>query len=104
MDRLARVVNVLAVRYEVPVLAFIVAEQHRLGSYHAHAILASESPGCSLLELPDSLRFLWLEGSERFGICRAVSIERIGGVVGYVSKYITKRVAEYDFYRLPWGS
>ncbi|MCX7950172.1 MAG: hypothetical protein N2509_08685 [Treponemataceae bacterium] len=98
MDRLAGVVRGFSIRYEVPVLAFVVAEEHKAGSYHAHSILSPISPLTSLLALRDSLRFLYLLGSERYGICRAVSIQRIGGVVGYVAKYLTKRPADYDFY------
>ncbi len=97
MDRLSRVLRSFCIRYDVSLVAFVVAEEHKLGSYHAHSILAALSSP-SLLSLRNSLKFLYLLGSERFGMCRAVSIQSIGGVVGYVAKYLTKFPADYDFY------
>ncbi|MCS7352438.1 MAG: hypothetical protein RMM10_13215, partial [Anaerolineae bacterium] len=99
MERLVGVVRSFCLRYGVGVLVFVVAEEHKLGSYHAHAILSSLSPR-SLLSLKDSLRFIWLLGTERYGIARAESIDSIGGVTGYITKYMTKRMADYDFYRI----
>jgi hypothetical protein len=96
MDRAWRVVRSLAGRYGVGVRAFLVAEEHKLGTYHAHGLVMTFP--VPLLQLPGSLIFVWQLGIERYGICRFEDVRGIGGVAGYVAKYITKRVADYDFY------
>jgi hypothetical protein len=96
MDRAWKVVRSLAGRYGVGVRAFLVAEEHKLGTYHAHGLVMTFP--VPVLELPGSLVFVWQVGIERYGICRFEDIKQIGGVSGYVAKYITKRVADYDFY------
>jgi len=97
LDRSWRVLRTLTSRYGVGVRAFIAAEEHALGTYHAHALVLTFPT--SVLRLRDSLRWVWLVGSE-YGLCRFESISRIGGVSGYVSKYLTKRVCDYDFYSI----
>jgi len=97
MYRSWRVLRTLAPRYGVGVKAFIVAEEHALGTYHAHALVSTFPT--HVLKLRDSLKWVWLVGSE-YGLCRFESISRIGGVSGYVSKYLTKRVCDYDFYSI----
>jgi len=97
MNRAWHVLRTLTGRYGVGVRAFIVAEQHLLGTYHAHAlVLTFPTP---VLRLRDSLRWVWLVGSE-YGLCRFESIDSIGGVSGYVSRYLTNRMCDYDFYSI----
>jgi len=97
MIRAWRVLRTLSSRYEVGVRAFVVAEEHVLGTYHAHAlVLTFPTP---VLRLRDSLRWVWLVGSE-YGLCRFKSIDAIGGVAGYVSKYLTKRPCDYDIFSI----
>jgi hypothetical protein len=96
MDRAWRVVRSLSGRYGVGVRAFLVAEEHKLGTYHAHGLVMTFP--IPVLELPGSLIFAWQLGIERYGICRFEDIRQVGGVAGYVAKYITKRIADYDFY------
>jgi len=98
MDRGWRILRALAGRYGVGVIAFLAAEEHRLGSYHVHGLVKTFPR--DVLSLPGSLRFVWLLGFEQFGLCRFEDIKVVGGVSGYVAKYITKRLADYDFYRI----
>ena len=99
MDRGWKVLRSLAGRYGVGVRAFLVAEEHKLGTYHTHGLVMTYP--VPLLELPGSLKFTWSFGFERYGLCRIEDIKSVGGVCGYVSKYITKRVADYDVYEIP---
>jgi len=96
MDRGWRILRSLAGRYGVGVRAFLVAEEHRLGTYHTHGLVMTFP--IPLMDLPGSLRFVWIFGFETYGLCRFEDIRSIGGVAGYVAKYITKRVADYDIY------
>ena len=98
MDRLARVLRAAAIRYGLPLFAFIAAEEHKQGGYHAHGLVLAR--GADLRRIRGSLRFLWLLGFEMYGLCRFEDVKRVGGVSGYVSKYITKGPADYDFYRI----
>mgnify|MGYP000650149894 CR=1 FL=1 len=97
IDRTWRVWRVVQIRYKLEhMFVFSVAEQHKGGAYHAHGLAMGEP---NLLTLPNSLLFMWLLGREKYGICRYESLQRIGGVVGYVSKYLVKRPAvEWDFF------
>lgn len=96
MDRGWKILRALVGRYGVGVRAFLVAEEHRLGTYHTHGLVMTYP--VSLLQLPGSLRFVWLLGFETYGLCRMEDIRSVGGVAGYVAKYITKRVSDYDIY------
>lgn len=98
MDRGWRVLRSLAGRYGVGVRAFLVAEEHILGTYHTHGLVMTFP--IPLMELPSSLKFLWMLGFERYGLCRIEDIKSVGGVSGYVAKYITKRIADYDIYEI----
>jgi hypothetical protein len=98
MDRGWRILRALAGRYGVGVRAFLVAEQHVLGTYHTHGLVMTFP--VPLLHLPGSLRFVWMLGFERYGLCRLEDIRSVGGVCGYVAKYITKRIADYDVYEI----
>lgn len=99
MDRLAYILRQSAAFYGIRIFAFVAAESHKLGSYHSHSIFLSEP--VPFLRLWDSLRWTWQLGFSRYGLCRIEDIRRIGGVAGYVAKYILKRPADYDFYWLP---
>jgi len=100
IERGWRVIRTLAVRYEVDVFAFLVAEEHRNGTYHCHGLVRTSPVG--VLALKDSLRWIWLLGSE-WGLCRFESIARVGGVTGYVAKYLTKRICDYDLFEVKAG-
>jgi len=98
MDRAWGVLRSMAGRYGVGVRAFLVAEQHKMGSYHAHGLVMTYPT--PVLALKGSLRFVWLLGVEKWGLCRFEDVRAIGGVTGYVAKYLTKRVCDYDFYEI----
>ena len=98
MDRAWAVLRALCGRYGVGVQAFLVAEEHKSGAYHAHGLVRTFPHPVMLLK--GSLRFVWKLGIEKYGLCRFEDIRRIGGVAGYVSKYLTKRVCDYDFYKI----
>jgi len=97
MNRAWKVLRTLTSRYGVGVRAFVVAEEHLLGTYHAHALVLTFPK--HVLRLKDSLKWIWMVGSE-YGLCRFESINKIGGVSGYVSKYLTKRVCDYDIFSI----
>jgi len=97
IDRAKRVFDVLRVRYKMHKLfVFACAEQHANGAYHVHGLALGEP---NILTLPWSLKFLWLYGREYYGMCRYESLRQIGGVIGYVGKYLTKAgLVEYDLF------
>ena len=97
LDRARRIFEVLRVRYKMDKLfVFACAEQHKSGAFHVHG-LAIGKP--DIVSLQGSLRFLWLYGREKYGLCRYETLDSIGVVTGNVSKYLTKKAyVEYDFF------
>jgi len=97
IDRARRVFEVLRVRYKMDKLfVFACAEQHKSGAYHVHGLALGEP---NILKLQGSLKFLWLYGREYYGMCRYESLKKVGGVIGYVGKYLTKTgLVEYDMF------
>ncbi|MEM1544694.1 MAG: hypothetical protein QW795_08435 [Candidatus Bathyarchaeia archaeon] len=93
---MCKILEQFCIRYNLYSLtAFIAGEQHKSGCYHVHGLLTSTH---NLLGLKGSLKFLWLLGFEK-GLCRYESITNLGGVEGYITKYLTKSgVVEWDWW------
>lgn len=73
--------------------AFVVAEQHLNGSYHAHGLLRLGALGRE--QSIELLRGLWTLGFNTYGRCRFDLIRNQEAVRLYISKYLTKRIADY---------
>lgn len=74
-----------------PVGIFVAAETHLSGSYHFHGLL-QWGP------LRPRRTQVWETLFRTYGRSQVQEIADIGGVTGYVSKYITKSPAWWDIY------
>lgn len=83
---------------------FIGAEEHYLGGWHCHALLSTgitqkghyATPEAHI-EAIDNLCYLDLNQVGKFR--RVAPISNLGGVTGYITKYITKELAGWNI----WG-
>jgi hypothetical protein len=73
--------------------AFIVAEEHRNGTYHAHGLMRV----CALSKEfeQDILRHLWQCALDKYGRNSFTPIGKRDAVSHYVAKYLTKNFADY---------
>lgn len=94
ISRTIRFLRAVSKSYRVDIFSFIVAEQHRSGTYHTHGMLVLDA----LLLEREVLRGIWSLAYSLYGINRFSLISRHDAVVRYVSKYITKRVTDFTFY------
>ncbi len=78
-------------------------EYGTFGRLHLHALLRTSAPQTFLarngrarasLALPSD--WVWREWYEHFGRATVAPYDRKRGAAGYVSKYVTKRLAYYD--------
>lgn len=75
-----------------PLRAFVAVEFHKgKDDVHLHAIIGD----------PDLWRKgLWESWFYKFGRCQVVPIESVGGVTGYVSKYVTKEIKDNSLWEI----
>jgi hypothetical protein len=93
VDRSEWVINKVAKSVGCPLPSFIVAEQHIDGAYHCHGL--SRIAGLTG-ELDWMIRkALWETAFAKYGRNEFREIESIGGVRGYVSKYVVKSRADW---------
>ena len=69
---------------------FLATEPHRTGLLHLHGLMVERDADMNR-------RALWQVLFTRYGISRVDSIESIGGVTGYVIKYVTKGIGEWSW-------
>ena len=84
--------------------AFIAAEQHMLGGYHCHGLVAwrplfDGSPTDYALQMAVTKSHF-----DRLGWSNMQVPRDIGGVTGYCAKYLTKNTVEWDFLGQEWHS
>lgn len=80
-------------------LAFLGAEEHFLGGWHLHGL----GKVYWFDKAPDITRSALYSTLGQFGKFRRVEpIHHTGGVQAYVSKYLTKELADYDFVGEGW--
>jgi hypothetical protein len=93
VDRACRLLRKFFKHRHMKLDAFVVAEQHLNGCYHVHGMLRlgalSDDQGVQLL------RGLWTLGFNTYGRCQFDLIRSSESVRLYISKYLTKRVADY---------
>ena len=79
---------------------FLGIEEHRSQYTHLHGLLlhGAPAPGQMGRSLRSRQTDIWERMFHGFGRSQVVSPETIGGVVGYVSKYVMKGLADYDFW------
>lgn len=80
--------------------AFIVAEEHKSGSFHCHGLMRLGAQG-------DDIQFamrkaLWESAHQKYGRARFEPVNDADAVRGYVSKYLTKRVCDYAVVGKGW--
>lgn len=93
VDRSAWVIERVAKSLHRPLPSFIVAEQHIDGAYHCHALNRIGA-------LDDQMDWmirkqLWQTAFSKYGRNEFRSIADIGGVRGYVCKYVVKKRADW---------
>ena len=78
-------------------------EYGTFGRLHLHALLRSASPqtvlapgGCARASSALPTNQVWRAWYDSFGRAKVVRYDRKRGAAGYVSKYVTKRLAFYD--------
>jgi hypothetical protein len=95
VDRASWVVRAVSKSIHRPLPSFIVAESHRFGGiFHVHGIHRVSSLSSEFDWLVRTA--LWRTAFSRYGRCEFRSIKDVGGVRGYVSKYIVKRAADWQ--------
>jgi hypothetical protein len=85
LDRSVRVLRKFGFR------GFCCAEPHKLGGYHTHSLLAVP-PG---LATPALCTQLYKVVFKQYGRCRFELMRDVGGVHGYVSKYVVKNCGDW---------
>lgn len=75
--------------------AFIVAEEHRNGTYHAHGLMRVQALSKEFEQ--DILRHLWQRALDKYGRNSFTPIGKRDAVGYYVAKYLTKDLADYCF-------
>ena len=89
--------------YGDPVGYFVGYEHGTFGRLHLHALMRTTTPQpdlaaggvpCARQALPDTL--LWRLWYDSFGRAKVETYDPRRGAAGYVSKYVTKRLAFYD--------
>lgn len=75
--------------------SFLAAEEHYLGGWHVHGLVK----WYSLSDVTNHFASIRLR---RLGFNRVESVRNIGGTAGYLSKYLLKTQADYDFIGYNW--
>jgi len=75
--------------------AFLVAEQHRSGTYHAHGLLRVRALSKEFEQ--QILRHLWQCAFDKYGRNSFTPIGKHDAVGHYVAKYLIKDFADYRF-------
>jgi hypothetical protein len=75
--------------------AFIVAEEHRNGTYHAHGLMRVRALSQEFEQ--DILRHLWQRAYDKYGRNSFTPIGKWDAVGHYVAKYLTKDFSDYSF-------
>lgn len=80
--------------------AVVMAESHRLGGYHCHGLFKNPS-----LETLDTTAGSIQDDLRKLGFCRVEPVRNTGAVSVYLTKYLTKHCADYEFYgdRRDWA-
>lgn len=80
--------------------SFVGAEPHRLGGWHTHGLISSSvDPGEK-----EGIRVLLERRLSRYGYCQVSPVRNARAVASYVSKYITKDLAEWCLTgRISWA-
>jgi hypothetical protein len=95
IDRAVRLINLVVKRTKLHIAAFVVAEQHRSGTYHCHGLMRL---GALSVEIERTiLRYFWQVGFDLFGRNSFAMVRDSDAVRIYVSKYLTKKPADHRF-------
>jgi len=93
VDRAVRLVKTVCKRLKISVAVFIVAEQHRNGSYHCHGLMRLDAlPGHLAANV---LTAFWSIALDLFGRNSFAGVKDSTAVRTYVSKYLTKQPADW---------
>lgn len=79
--------------------AFIAAEQHQSGAWHTHGLVCWKGDDPLRWNLEAAIAKYRLD---KLGWSTLGSPRSVGGVTGYCSKYITKKVSEWMIYGKDW--
>jgi hypothetical protein len=92
--RTRRVLKIGCKKIKIPLNAFVVAEEHYLGTWHAHWMLRSGTEKQETLE--QVCEVFKAIGTDVYGWARSQPIEKSEAVRKYVSKYMLKKKCEYE--------
>jgi hypothetical protein len=95
VDRAVRLIHLVAKRTKLHIRAFVIAEQHRSGTFHSHGLLGLDGLTQDLERM--ILSYFWKIGIDLFGRNSFALVKDSDAVRTYVSKYITKHPADYRF-------
>jgi hypothetical protein len=95
IDRAARLINLVVKRTKLHIAAFIVAEQHRSGTFHCHGLMRLGALSAEIERM--ILHYFWQVGFDLFGRNSFAMVRDSDAVRIYVSKYLTKRPADHRF-------
>lgn len=79
--------------------AFVAAEPHRLGNWHAHGLVKFTSPRFTSNVQVSTIDYQMARAQARLARCgwsRVQPVREIGGVSGYLSKYVNKRSGDWE--------
>lgn len=81
---------------------FIAAEQHYLGGYHTHGLVAFLPVIDGSPRDYDTQMGFTKSAFNRLGWSSLSHPRSVGGVTAYCAKYLTKQTVEWDFYGNEW--
>ncbi|MBI5303775.1 MAG: hypothetical protein HY868_16690 [Chloroflexi bacterium] len=95
IDRAVKLVQKVGKALKIQVATFIVAEQHRNGSYHCHGLMRL---GAMNTEFERAiLTVFWKTALDLYGRNSFALVKDSNAVRVYVSKYLTKQPADHRF-------
>lgn len=96
IDRASRLIAKVSRRLRIMgLLAFVVAERHSNGTYHCHGLLRLGALSDEVIRMV--LTVFWEIAFDMFGRNSFALVRDSCAVRTYVSKYLTKRPADYRF-------
>lgn len=81
---------------------FMAAEQHLMGGYHTHGLVAFLPFIDGSPRDYDAQMFFTKSAFNRLGWSTISAPRYIGGTAGYCAKYLTKQTVEWNFYGAEW--
>ena len=98
IDRTIRLIETVSKKAKIKVSAFVVAEAHKNGTYHAHGLMRLGALSVELERM--LLKMFWEIGVDLYGRNSLALVRDSAAVRVYVSKYLTKQPADHRFHNV----